>query len=129
MGGLGACKNFEQTVRFVEFLESKIKEYLIETGENFPGHDSARVLSEALDEETLSKIDDSTTLRLTSYEPAKEWILQRDAKAKSRKATRQKSSSMGPDDMVFGVENKEKQAAPTPTEPAGADPWLTSADP
>ena len=31
--------------------------------------------------------------------------------------------------MVYGVDIKEKQAAPTPTEPAGADPWLTSADP
>ena len=49
-----------------ESLESQIKEYLIETGEIFPDHDSARVLSEALDEETLSKIDDAIILKLTS---------------------------------------------------------------
>ena len=42
LGGVGACKNFDQTVRFVQFFEKRLKEYLIETGEIFPPSDAAR---------------------------------------------------------------------------------------
>ena len=58
LGGLGACENFDQTVRFVQFLEKTQKEYLIETGEVFPDTDAARVFSEAFDEDTMGRIDE-----------------------------------------------------------------------
>ena len=95
--GLGACKSFDQTVRFVHFLEKKQKEYLIETGELFPDTDAARFLSDGLDEETMGHIDDSTDkdLVLTNYEPVKDWILQRDTKLKARTSTRHKSLRQG----------------------------------
>ena len=68
-GGVGACKNFEQPVRFVKFLNLKMKDYLFETGEVFPDGDAARVLSGTLDEDTLTKIDDGTDFKLTTYDP------------------------------------------------------------
>ena len=69
-------------------LGEQIREYLIETGEKFPDADSARVLNEVLDEDTLGRIEDQAAMNLTSSEPMKTWILQRDTKLKSRKATR-----------------------------------------
>ena len=91
--GTGACKNFNQSVRFVHFLDKKMKDYLVETGEIFPDSDSARVLCEILDEDTMGRIDDQTDLKLTAYEPMRAWILQRDTKLKSRKATRHRCSA------------------------------------
>ena len=125
---MGACKNFGQTERFVHFLEKRLKDYLIETGEIFPPGDAARILSEILDEETLGRTEDSTDkeLQLTNYEPMKEYILQRDAKLKSRQSTRHKPSAKGPDDMVYGVESKPRAAEPPPARapaPQIEDPW------
>ena len=53
----------------------KMKEYFVETGEIFPDADAARVLSETLDEDMLTKIDEGTELKLTTYDPVHEWIL------------------------------------------------------
>ena len=77
LGGVGACKNFDQTVRFVQFFEKRLKEYLIEIGEIFPPSDAARVVSEILDEDKLGRIEDSTDkeMQLTNYEVMKDYIL------------------------------------------------------
>ena len=89
---------------------------MIETGEIFPPTGAARILNEILDEETMGRIDDSTDkeLQLTNFEPMKDWILQRDAKLKSRKSTRHKPSGKGPEDRVYGVESKPRAAEPPP---------------
>ena len=71
LGGVGSRKNFEQTVRFVKFLNSRMKEILFETGQVFP--------------------EDDTQLKLSSYEPVQEWILQKDNKSKARRAVRHKA--------------------------------------
>ena len=82
----------------------------------------------------MGRIEDSTDkeLQLTAYAPMRDYILQRDAKLKSRKSTRHKPSGKGPDDMVYGVEARAKsterataQATPQPAE----DPWLATPDP
>ena len=89
------------------------------------------MLSEALDEDTLNKIDDCTDLKLTTYDPVQEWILQKDSKSKARRAVRHKTGN-GQDDMVYGVEDQKQQqtrAEPAPAASPGVDPWLTSADP
>ena len=89
----------------------KMKEYLVETGETFPESDTARVLGEALDEDTLGKVDDSTDLKLLTYDPVQDWILQKDTMAKSRKTVRLKNGTKGPDDMVYGVGQEAAAAA------------------
>ena len=111
----------------MHFLDKKMKNYLIEKGEIFPDSDSARVLCEILDEDTMGRIDDQTDFKLTAYEPMRAWILQRDTKLKSRKAKRHRGSAKGPDDMVYGVESKAE--LPTAATAPEADPWLTSGDP
>ena len=65
LGGLNACKDFTQTVRFVVFIEGKIKGYLMETGEVFPDDDAVRVLSQALDEDTSYWRSQSTPVHVS----------------------------------------------------------------
>ena len=91
-----------------------------------------RILSAILDEEALGRIEGSTDkeLQLTNYEPMKDYILQQDAKLKSRTSTRHKPSGKDPDDMVYGVESKPRASEPPPSRapaPQVEDPWLASA--
>ena len=65
------CKDFAQTVRFVKFLDSKILDLTTETGEKFLDGDAARVLSQALDEDTMGRIDDHDDFVFTFYAPVK----------------------------------------------------------
>ena len=139
LGGVNVCKAFAQTVRSVHFLDSKLKEFFIETGGLFP---ETRVLSQALDEDTLGRIVDKPDLDLKSYHPVKEWTLQRNNKLKSRKATRPNASAKGPDDTVYGVDGAQPAAEQTASQPAAAsaagpwhgaaaasDPWAASPGP
>ena len=55
-----------------------MEEFTTETGEIFPDADADRVFSQAIDQGTLGRIDDSEDLKITTYLPVKTWILQRD---------------------------------------------------
>ena len=86
-------------------------EFQTETGEVFPDADVARVLSQAIDEDTMGRIEDTDGLDLKdpregqAYLPVKSWILQLDVKLWLRKHTRVKQAVKSPDDMVYGVDN------------------------
>ena len=71
LGGTTTCKDFAQTVRFVKFLDQKILDYTTETGEKFPNDDAAPVLSQAIDEDTMGRVDDHDELSIETYLPAK----------------------------------------------------------
>jgi hypothetical protein len=131
--GLGAsnlCKDFAHTVQFVKFLNARMDEFQTETGETFPDLDAARVLSQAIDEDMMGRVEDTEGLDLKdprdgyAYAPVKTWILQRDVKLKLRKHTRVRPATKGPDDMVYGVDVAQPppgQALPQ-TPPAAEDP-------
>ena len=122
------CKDFAQTVRFVKFLDQKILDYTTETGEKFPDDDAARVLSQAIDEDTMGRVDDHDDLSIETYFPVKTWILQRDVKLRLRKSTRT-GKRKNPDDMVYGVSTQPPADAPAAdaTVAPGPDPWLSAA--
>jgi hypothetical protein len=98
----------------------------------FPDADAARVFSQAIDEDTMGRVDDNDELSIETYKPVKAWILQREVKLKLRKNTRSGKGLKNPDDMVYGVSAALPAEAPA-SEPAaaqGPDPWLSaSADP
>ena len=52
------------------FLESKIRDYLIETGEVFSNEDACRVLSKVLDEDTVGRLEDAS-ISLKNIRPAR----------------------------------------------------------
>ena len=62
LGGVSVCKDFAQTVRFAKFLAGKMDDFTIETGESFPDSDAARVFSQAIDEDTMGRVDDHDDL-------------------------------------------------------------------
>ena len=129
LGGTSACKDFPQTVRFLRFFEGKLKEYLRETGQVFPPDDSARVLSQAIDEDTMGRLEDARVPIENNYAGVKQWIFERETKLKARKATRSHTGAgKGSDDMVYGVDLK--QSGPE-SATGGVDPWTVdgSSDP
>ena len=77
LSGTPVAKDFPQTVRFVHFLESKIKDYLMETGEIFSNEDACRVLSKVVDEDTVGRLEDAH-ISLRNYQACKGWIIERE---------------------------------------------------
>ena len=78
LGGTSPCKDFAQTCRFLLFLENRLKEFLIETGTSFLPADAARVLSQAVDEDTLGRLEDASLPPEDNYERVKNWIRERE---------------------------------------------------
>ena len=111
LGGVSVCKDFEQTVRFVKFLTSNMLELTTETGSIFSDGDAARVFGQAVDEDTLGRIDDHEELTIENFEPIKDWILQREIKLRLRKNSRS-GKGRSSDDMVYGVEAKTAEPPP-----------------
>ena len=122
------CKDFAQTVQFVKYFDQKQLDFTTETGEMFPDSDAARVFSQAIDEDTMGRVDDHEDLSIETYAPVKAWILQREIKLRLRKNTRT-SKGKGPDDMVYGVSAAPPAEAPAgaPAADQGPDPWLSAA--
>ena len=58
------CKDFAQTVRFIKYFDQKQLDYTTETGNKFPDGDAARVLSQAIDEDTMGRVDDHDQLSI-----------------------------------------------------------------
>ena len=135
-GGVCVCKDFPQAVRFVKFLASKMLDFTTETRDQLPDEDAALLFSQAIDEDTMGRIDDHDNLTIENFAPVKDWILQREIKLRLRKNTRS-GKGESPDDMVYGV-NEPTAAEPPPPPPSRAacapsvDPWhgaAAAADP
>ena len=121
LGGANLCKDFAHTVQFEKFLDSRVDEYQTETVVAFPVMDAARVLSQAIDEDTMGRVDDDDSLDLkVAYLLVKIWILNRDVKLELKKHTRAKPAVKNPDDMVYGVGNAQPSAEPVAPQPAAA---------
>ena len=54
-----SCANFDQTVRFIAFLESKRREFGVETGTSLDTTVLGEVLGAAMDEDTVGRIEDA----------------------------------------------------------------------
>ena len=73
--GTDACRDVAQAAHFAASRENRIKEFLIETGENFPNEDAARVFSQGLDKDTLGRVEDDK-IEFTNYQDVKTWTLE-----------------------------------------------------
>ena len=100
------CASFEQTVKFIAFLEGKRREFGVETGKPLDGVVFVEVLGAALDEDTMGRLEDGGTSN-KDYEAVKIWIENRHMRLQSRAA---KALPKDSDKMVYGVD-----AAPPPT--------------
>ena len=78
LGGT-SCSDFAQTMRFPRLLETKDKDFLIETGTELSRDVLAHVLSSAMDEDSLGRLEDAQ-VEVTSYADTKDWLDKRDVK-------------------------------------------------
>ena len=53
----------------MKFLASKMLDFTTETGDHFPDEDAARVLSQAIDEDTLGRVDGHEDLTIEKFAP------------------------------------------------------------
>ena len=146
-----SCADFAQTVRFIAMLEQKRREFQVETGEPLDPIVLGEVLGAAIDEDTMSRIEDAGKIAIRDYEAVKLYVKQRHTKLTSRAAG--KTIPKDADKMVYGVDDAQ-MPSPVPVltacgggcggcaiHPASAiaaaepppapayDPWSSSQDP
>ena len=67
------CTDFAQTVRFVAMLESKRREYQVETGSPLDPMVLAEILGSAMDEDTSGRLEDGN-IDIKDYDKVRVWI-------------------------------------------------------
>ena len=123
------CKDFNMSVRFIKHLEQKLKEYVMETGEDVLklNETLSHVVNQVIDLDTMDRMEEAKIATQT-YEDVKVWIQTRDARPRARNRGAVK---IDPNAMQYSVATPEQQAhaaiAP-PSPPPGMsaqDPWQT----
>ena len=142
------CTDFSQTVRFVAKLESKRREYQVETGSPLDPMLLADILGAAMDEDTSGRLEGGN-VDIKDYDKVRVWIENRNTKMQSRIV----GTTLPKDDnkMVYVVDPGTAPQAPAapsgscrgacggcaihPLQPAEAarptlpDPWESAQDP
>ena len=146
-----SCVDFSQTVRFISMLEQKRRELQAETGDPLCPVVLGGVLGAAIDEDTMSRIENADTIAIRDYEAVKLYVEQRHTKLTSRAAG--KAIPKDSDKTVYGVDDAQvpspvpvsaawgggcggcaihRASAIAAAEPSLAstyDPWSSSQDP
>ena len=129
--GKHVCSNFGQTARFFAILDTRVRDYALETGLAFPLESLASVMQRAADTDTAGRLDEAG-VGLSDFAKVAEWIHKRESKLRARGGA---GSGKGVDAMVYGVSSPEAPAqppsfAPTAPESPPLDPWAgAAADP
>jgi hypothetical protein len=128
--GLGkhSCANFGQTFRFLEMLDRRVRDFTLETGEEFSKDSLASILRRSVDPDTADRMDESD-VPANSFQAVDTFIRKRESRLRSRGTA---PSGKGPDAMVYGILSPE---APVPTLSSAAtaleaplvDPWAGAA--
>jgi hypothetical protein len=128
------CSDFAQKVRFISMLEQKRREFQAETGDPLAPDVLGEILGAAIDEDTMSRIEDAGQINIRDYEKFKLYVEHRYTKLASRAAG--KAIPKDSDKMVYGVDDipPSTPAAPAPalaeTPPAPVhDSWTDAQDP
>ena len=129
-----SCANFDQAVRFIAFLESKRREFGVETGTSLDTTVLGEVLGAAMDEDTVGRIEDAGK-SIKDYDDCKLFCENRHMRIQSRVAG--KTLPKDKDSMVYGVDMPAPPATLTPSTPSpetppaanptppGIDPWAS----
>ena len=62
-----SCVDFGQTVRFIAMLEQKRREFQVETGEPLDPVVLGEILGAAIDEDTMSRIEDAGKINIRTF--------------------------------------------------------------
>ena len=107
--GLGkhVCSNFAQTARFLAMLDTRVRDFVLETGKAFPPDSLASVMRRAADPDTADRRDEAG-VDLSDFVKVADWIRRRESRLRARGGA---GSGKGLDAMVYGV------SAPEPSQP------------
>jgi hypothetical protein len=110
--GLGkhVCANFQQTVRFLTMLDTRVRDFVLETGKSFPKDSLASVMRRAVDQDTADCMDEANT-DLSDFDAVTSLIKKREFRLRSRGGA---GAGKGPDAMVYGVSAPELAQPPCP---------------
>ena len=111
-----SCTAFEQTVRFIAFLETKRREFGVENGKNLDPTVLGEILGAAMGEDTIGRLEDVGT-RIKDYAAVQIWFENRHTKLQSRAAG--KAIPKESDKMVYGVDSALPAQSPASACPGG----------
>ena len=90
-------------------LDERVRDYVLETGEEFPLDSLASIMRRAVDPDTADRMDESNG-ELKDFRAVESFIKKRESCLRSRGAT--PSAGKGPDAMVYGVSAPEAPGSP-----------------
>ena len=128
--GKHVCSNFGQTVRFMAMLNTRVRDYAMETGLVFPLDSLASVMRRTVDQDTTNRMHE-TGVDLADFRKVEEWVLKRESRLRARGGGA--GAGKGPDAMVYGVAAVEAAGSALPVNAATApesppqDLWAGSA--
>ena len=114
-------------------LDSRVREYSLETGLTFPADSLASILRRVADTDTADRMDEAG-VDVSQFAKVEEWIRKREGRLRARGGAGAKDSNA----MVYGVTATEAAAAAAPPQDAAVtaqvspslDPWAGgTADP
>ena len=119
--------NVGQTARFLAMLETRIRDYSLETGLTFPLDSLASVMRRAVDQDTADCMD-KAGVDLSGFTNVEKWIRKRESRLRAGGGGA--GAGKGPDAMVYGVAATEAAgalppglAATAPESPTGPLGW------
>ena len=113
-------------------LDQRVRDYILETGEQFPVDSLASIMRRAVDPDTSDRMDEGN-VDVSDFAAVAAFIKKRESRLRSRCAA--PSAGKGPDAMVYGMSAPEAPApqpglAVTAPEIPIVDPWAgAAADP
>ena len=116
--GKHVCSNFGQTAHFLDMLDTRVRDYSLETGLAFSPDSLASIMRRAVDTDTADR-------------KVEEWIRKRESRLRAQGGGA--VAGKGPDAMVYGMSAAEAAGAVPPGNAATApecsenDPWAGSA--
>ena len=97
--------------RFLAMLNTRVRDYALETGLTFPFDSLALVMRRAVDQDTADRMDEAG-VDLANFRKVVEWILKREARLRARGGGA--GACKRPDAMVYGVSAAEAAGAAPP---------------
>ena len=107
-------------------LDQRVRDYILETGEQFPLDSLASIMRRAVDTDTADRMDEGN-VDISDFPSVEAFSKKRENRLRSRSV----GSGKGPDAMVYGISSAEAATAATappvstatvPASPA-KDPW------
>ena len=82
--GLGkhVCANFGKTSRFLAMLDTRVRDYSLETSLTFPPESLASIMRRVVDTDTADRMDEAS-VDISNFAKVEEWIRKRESRLRA----------------------------------------------